>query len=233
MLGNFSFGDYFKEEAIAYAWELLTKVYALARRAPRHHGLRGRRRRPGRRRGARDLAQGHGLRRRRGSSALGLPGDNFWQMGETGPCGPCTEIHWFNGDAAGGVPYESFGDEPTPDGLGWTEIWNLVFMQFERSLDPSGEATLAALPKPCVDTGAGLERMASVLQGVTSNYDTDAPARARRRRRATSAASATPARRETTTSRCASSPITRGRRRSSSPRASSRTAPGASTCCVG
>ncbi|HEY6460782.1 MAG TPA: alanine--tRNA ligase, partial [Polyangiaceae bacterium] len=99
--------------------------------------------------------------------------DNFWQMGETGPCGPCTEIHWFNGDASNGVPYAQFGDEPTSGGLGWTEIWNLVFMQFERSIEPSGDAKLDPLPRPCVDTGMGLERIASVLQGVTSNYDTD------------------------------------------------------------
>jgi alanyl-tRNA synthetase len=99
--------------------------------------------------------------------------DNFWQMGETGPCGPCTEIHWYNGDATDGVPYGSFGDEPTSDGLGWTEIWNLVFMQFERSIDASGTARLEPLPKPCVDTGMGLERISSVLQGVTSNYETD------------------------------------------------------------
>ncbi|MBV9948354.1 MAG: alanine--tRNA ligase, partial [Myxococcales bacterium] len=99
--------------------------------------------------------------------------DNFWQMGETGPCGPCTEIHWFNGDASSGVPYGSFGDEPTSDGLGWTELWNLVFMQFDRTVGASGEPSLAPLPKPCVDTGAGLERVSSVLQGVTSNYETD------------------------------------------------------------
>src|SRR6185437_16477137 len=102
----------------------------------------------------------------------GMPGDNFWQMGETGPCGPCTEIHWWNGSADGGVPYAKFGEEPTPDGVGWTELWNLVFMQFERSIE-GGNATLAPLPKPCVDTGAGLERMASALQGKTSNYETD------------------------------------------------------------
>jgi alanyl-tRNA synthetase len=98
--------------------------------------------------------------------------DNFWQMGETGPCGPCTEVHWFNGDLSKGVPYGTFGEEPTPDGMGWMELWNLVFMQFERSVD-QGEAKLAPLPKPCVDTGAGLERVSSVLQGVTSNYETD------------------------------------------------------------
>jgi alanyl-tRNA synthetase len=171
MLGNFSFGDYFKEEAIAYAWDLLTKVYALdpARMMITVFG------------GDQGIAPDDearsiwrhvtGLDDRR-IVGLGMK-DNFWQMGETGPCGPCTEIHWFNGDVTGGVPYGSLGDEPSPDGLGWTELWNLVFMQFERSISTSGEVTLTPLPKPCVDTGAGLERLSSVLQGVTSNYDTD------------------------------------------------------------
>ena len=105
---------------------------------------------------------------------LGHPGDNFWQMGETGPCGPCTEIHWFNGDATerSALRHVRRRSRP-PDGLGWMEIWNLVFMQFERSLDSAGTARLASLPKPCVDTGAGLERVSSILQGVTSNYETD------------------------------------------------------------
>ncbi|HTB73733.1 MAG TPA: alanine--tRNA ligase [Polyangiaceae bacterium] len=174
MLGNFSFGDYFKEEAIAYAWELLTKVYGLSEERLLITVFGGAPGVP-----ADDEARAiwrkvTGFPDSRILGIPGLPGDNFWQMGETGPCGPCTEIHWFNGDASGGVPYDRFGDEPTPDGLGWTELWNLVFMQFERSIAPSGEATLALLPKPCVDTGAGLERMASVLQGVTSNYETDA-----------------------------------------------------------
>jgi alanyl-tRNA synthetase len=173
MLGNFSFGDYFKEEAIAYAWELLTKVYGLSEERLLITVFGGA---PGV--AADDEARAiwrkvTGFSDERILGIPGLPGDNFWQMGETGPCGPCTEIHWFNGDATDGVPYGRFGDEPTPDGLGWTELWNLVFMQFERTVDASGEATLTLLPKPCVDTGAGLERMASVLQGVTSNYDTD------------------------------------------------------------
>jgi alanyl-tRNA synthetase len=172
MLGNFSFGDYFKEEAIAYAWELLTREYALDPSRMMisvfggEHGV-----------AADDEARaiwrkvtGLGDDRIVG---LGMK-DNFWQMGDTGPCGPCTEIHWFNGDLVNGaVPYGSFGDEPSADGRGWTEIWNLVFMQFERSLAANGEAALAPLPKPCVDTGMGLERISSVLQGVTSNYDTD------------------------------------------------------------
>jgi len=173
MLGNFSFGDYFKEEAIAFAWQLLTRVYGLPvdRLLITIFG------------GAEDVPadeEARALWRKvtgfsddRIVGIPGAPGDNFWQMGETGPCGPCTEIHWYNGDAPNGVPYGSFGQEPSPDGLGWMEIWNVVFMQFERSIDPSGEAKLAPLPKPCVDTGAGLERVASVIQGVTSNYETD------------------------------------------------------------
>src|SRR5262249_48949373 len=96
----------------------------------------------------------------------GAPGDNFWQMGDTGPCGPCTEVYFYNGD---NVDLSTFGQEPDDQGRGWTEIWNLVFMQFDR--DANG--VLSKLPAPCVDTGAGLERMASVLQGKRSNYDTD------------------------------------------------------------
>jgi alanyl-tRNA synthetase len=172
MLGNFSFGDYFKEEAIAFAWRLLTEEFGLDARRMVITVFGGEGGVP-----ADDEARtiwrkvtGFGDDR-----IIGLgSNDNFWQMGETGPCGPCTEIHWFNGDAPGGaVPYGTFGEEPTPGGLGWMEIWNVVFMQFERSLDASGAAHLAPLPRPCVDTGAGLERVASVLQGVTSNYDTD------------------------------------------------------------
>jgi alanyl-tRNA synthetase len=177
MLGNFSFGDYFKEEAIAYAWELLTRVYALDEKRMIITVFGGADGIP-----ADDEARAiwrkvTGFGDDRIIAIPGAPGDNFWQMGETGPCGPCTEIHWFNGNvdgSGGGVPYGSFGAEPTPDGLGWMEIWNLVFMQFERSLDEgSGRARLQPLPRPCVDTGAGLERVASVLQGVTTNYDTD------------------------------------------------------------
>ncbi len=171
MLGNFSFGDYFKEEAIAYAWELLTGVLGLdpSRMMITVFG------------GAEGIAADHEARAIWGKVTgfgderivgMGMT-DNFWQMGETGPCGPCTEVHWFNGDAPDGVPYGTFGEEPTPDGRGWMEIWNLVFMQFDRSIDANGNATMAPLPKPCVDTGAGLERVSSVLQGATSNYETD------------------------------------------------------------
>ena len=91
--------------------------------------------------------------------------DNFWQMGDTGPCGPCTEIFYDHGpNVAGGPP-----GSPDADGDRWVEIWNLVFMQFDRSAD----GKLTPLPKPSVDTGAGLERISAVLQGVTNNYDID------------------------------------------------------------
>jgi alanyl-tRNA synthetase len=174
MLGNFSFSDYFKEEAIVYAWELLTKEYALdpARMMITVFGGE---------QGVSADEEARAIWRKVTGFAderivgLGMK-DNFWQMGETGPCGPCTEIHWFNGDASRGAPYGSLGDEPTPDGLGWTELWNLVFMQFERTMggeNGTSVARLTPLPKPCVDTGMGLERISSVLQGVTSNYDTD------------------------------------------------------------
>ncbi len=173
MLGNFSFGDYFKEEAISWAWELLTKVYDLDPDRMMVTVFGGAPGVP-----ADDEARAiwrkvTGLSDARVVGIEGVPGDNFWQMGETGPCGPCTEIHWYNGDTSRGVPYAAFGQEPTQGGLGWMEIWNVVFTQFERSVDSSGEFRLAPLPKPCVDTGAGLERLSSVLQGVTSNYDTD------------------------------------------------------------
>ena len=168
MLGNFSFGDYFKEEAIAYAWELLTKVFALPqeRMVITVFGGEGSL-------GPDDEARAL-WRSVTGFSdekiiGLGMK-DNFWQMGDTGPCGPCTEIHFWNGEGAADL--SRFLEEPTPDGKGWMEIWNLVFMQFERSI-ADGEAKLEKLPKPCVDTGAGLERVTSVLQGKTSNYDTD------------------------------------------------------------
>ncbi|MGO9713197.1 MAG: alanine--tRNA ligase, partial [Polyangiaceae bacterium] len=168
MLGNFSFGDYFKEDAIAFAWELLTKVYAMPqeRMVITVFGGEGSL-------GADDEARAI-WRKVTGFPdekiiGLGMK-DNFWQMGDTGPCGPCTEIHFWNGE--GDIDLAKFNEEPTPDGKGWMEIWNLVFMQFERSI-VNGEAKLEKLPKPCVDTGAGLERVTSVLQGKTSNYDTD------------------------------------------------------------
>jgi alanyl-tRNA synthetase len=165
MLGNFSFGDYFKQDAIAWAWELLIKGYGIdANRLvvtvyggdPALAGV-----------AADDEARaiwkkvtGFGDDR-----IIGLgKKDNFWQMGETGPMGPCTEIHY---------NFEAAGKWPTPDPAswqGWLEIWNLVFMQFERR-EVGGP--LHPLPAPSVDTGAGLERVTSVVQGVRSNYETD------------------------------------------------------------
>jgi alanyl-tRNA synthetase len=165
MLGNFSFGDYFKEDAIAFAWELLTKVYGIDSSKMVVTVFGGDPSLPGI--SADDEARtiwkrvtGFGDDRVIGLGAK----DNFWQMGDTGPMGPCTEIH-FNFDAN--------GKWPTPDPAtwkGWLEIWNLVFMQFERRT-AGGE--LFKLPAPSVDTGAGLERVTSVVQGVRSNYDTD------------------------------------------------------------
>ena len=171
MLGNFSFGDYFKDDAIPFAWELVTKewgvpsdklvvtVFGGAEGIPADDEARA----------IWKKVTGFGDERIIGIP--GVPGDNFWQMGETGPCGPCTELHFFTGDGA--VDVGAFGEEPTPDGKGWMEIWNLVFMQFERSEKEGGRYELAPLPKPCVDTGAGLERVTSVLQGKTTNYETD------------------------------------------------------------
>ncbi|RJG09541.1 alanine--tRNA ligase, partial [Massilia cavernae] len=164
MLGNFSFGDYFKRDAIQYAWELLTKVYMLPADkltvtvymeddeafeiwekeigVPRERIIR--------------IGDNKGAR---------YASDNFWQMADTGPCGPCTEIFYDHGaDIAGGPP-----GSPDEDGDRFIEIWNLVFMQFNR--DEAG--VMHKLPKPCVDTGMGMERLAAVLQHVHSNYEID------------------------------------------------------------
>jgi alanyl-tRNA synthetase len=171
MLGNFSFGDYFKDDAIPFAWELITKEWQIPKERLVITVFGGAEGIP-----ADDEARAiwkkvTGFGDDRIIGIPGVPGDNFWQMGETGPCGPCTELHFFTGD---GEPTPgTFGEEPTPDGKGWMEIWNLVFMQFNRSEAASGGYELAPLPKPCVDTGAGLERVTSVLQGKTTNYDTD------------------------------------------------------------
>ena len=169
MLGNFSFGDYFKEEAIASAWELLTKVYGLPeeRMCITVFGGQGALAADDEARAIWKRVTGFGDEKIIG---LGMK-DNFWQMGETGPCGPCTEIHFWNGEGAANL--EVFDEEPTPDGRGWMEIWNNVFMQFENVRKESGELDLIALPAPSVDTGMGLERISSVLQGTTSNYETD------------------------------------------------------------
>ncbi|NVE00377.1 alanine--tRNA ligase [Massilia sp. BJB1822] len=164
MLGNFSFGDYFKRDAIQYAWELLTKVYLLPAEkltvtvymeddeaydiwaneigVPKERIIR--------------IGDNKGAR---------YASDNFWQMADTGPCGPCTEIFYDHGaDIWGGPP-----GSDQEDGDRFIEIWNLVFMQFNR--DEQGNMT--KLPKPCVDTGMGMERLAAVLQHVHSNYEID------------------------------------------------------------
>lgn len=166
MLGNFSFGDYFKHDAIQFAWELLTseKWFALPKERlwvtvyesddeayeiwekevgiPRERIIR--------------IGDNKGVP---------YASDNFWQMGDTGPCGPCTEIFYDHGDHIWGGPPGS----PEEDGDRYIEIWNIVFMQFNRQAD----GTMEPLPKPSVDTGMGLERIAAVLQHVNSNYDID------------------------------------------------------------
>ncbi len=171
MLGNFSFGDYFKAEAIPFAWELITKEWGIDTNRLVVTVFGGADGVPADDEAREIWRKVTGFGDDRIIGIPGVPGDNFWQMGETGPCGPCTELHYFTGD--GEPTPHTFGQEPTPDGKGWMEIWNLVFMQFERSEVEPGKYLLSPLPKPCVDTGAGLERVASVLQGKTSNYDTD------------------------------------------------------------
>src|SRR5262245_11546003 len=165
MLGNFSFGDYFKEEAIESAWELLTRIYEIPPERLIVTVFKGENDFP-----ADDEAAaiwrkitGFGDDRvlRLGSA------DNFWSMGDTGPCGPCSEIHYFHGPDP---DIGRFGEEPRSDGSGWTEIWNLVFMQYDRA---EKGALVTPLPAPSIDTGMGLERVSCVLEGVTSNYDTD------------------------------------------------------------
>jgi alanyl-tRNA synthetase len=168
MLGNFSFGDYFKPEAIEFAWEFLTKDLELPKDRMVVTYFKGEGGVPEDSE-ARELWKkltGWGDDRVVGLGAA----DNFWQMGDTGPCGPCSEIYLYNGPT---VDYSAFGQEQTAEGIGWMEIWNLVFMQFERSLDANGESKLSSLPAPSIDTGAGLERLSSVVGGKFSNYDTD------------------------------------------------------------
>ena len=165
MLGNFSFGDYFKEEAIVSAWELLTKVYGVPQDRLVVTVFKGEGGFPADEEAAELWRKVTGFPEER-ILRLGMA-DNFWSMGDTGPCGPCSEIHYFHGadpDVA------RFGEEPRLDGSGWTEIWNLVFMQYDRA---EKDAPVTPLPAPSIDTGMGLERIACVLQGVASNYDTD------------------------------------------------------------
>src|ERR1700752_4796095 len=166
MLGNFSFGDYFKKDAIAYAWELITspawfgipqdKLYVTI-----FKGEAG----VDRDAEAYDLWAAQGVPKER-IYEMGLK-DNFWQMGDTGPCGPCSEIHYDMGPAASDQGHADCAF--TCDCGRFVEIWNLVFMQYDR--DASGKLT--PLPRPSIDTGMGLERIAAGKQGVLSNYDTD------------------------------------------------------------
>src|SRR5262249_27560535 len=163
MLGNWSFGDYFKKEAIAWAWELLTKVWGLDKsrlhatvfEGDRDLGLAPDDEAAELWRTVTDIDPTHVHR--------GSKKDNFWEMGDTGPCGPCTEIHIDRTPDSSGGPLVNKG---TPDVI---EIWNLVFIQFNRNPDKS----LTPLPAKHVDTGMGFERIVAVLQGKSSNYDTD------------------------------------------------------------
>lgn len=169
MLGNFSFGDYFKEDAIRFAWDFLVNELKLEENRLWFSVFEGDAEVPADDE-ARQLWEKAGAKPER---ILGFGRkDNFWQMGDTGPCGPCSEIHYYMGDQ----PDNAEKNHPKwVNGEGDTtmEIWNLVFMQFERSEDGNGGFKLTPLPAPSVDTGAGLERMAAVLQGVSTNYDTD------------------------------------------------------------
>jgi alanyl-tRNA synthetase len=160
MLGNFSFGDYFKAEAIEFAWDLITKDYGLPKDKLYVTVFR-----------EDDDAE------QLWQKVAGVPKsrifrldekDNFWQMGETGPCGPCSEIHY---DLGADASEPGHAGEPFPSDAGgrFVEIWNLVFMQYDR--DAAGKLT--PLPRPSIDTGMGLERIAAILQGKISNYDCD------------------------------------------------------------
>ncbi|HZN09836.1 MAG TPA: alanine--tRNA ligase, partial [Pyrinomonadaceae bacterium] len=168
MLGNFSFGDYFKEGAIEFAWELLVDVLKLDPKRLWFTVYEGDAEVPPDE-DAERLWEKAGAPRDR-ILRFGRT-DNFWQMGETGPCGPCSEIHYYMGPS----PDDPENSAANVNGPGDTimEIWNLVFMQFDRSEIEPGKYKLDPLPAPSVDTGAGLERLAVVLQGVKSNYDTD------------------------------------------------------------
>jgi alanyl-tRNA synthetase len=162
MLGNFSFGDYFKEEAIKFAWELMTKVYGLEVERLWFTVFEGDDKVPADEEAAKLWVKA-GARPDR-VLRFGRK-DNFWQMGDTGPCGPCSEIHYFRGEEMS----QNVAALVNGEGDDTMEIWNLVFMQYNR--DESG--VLESLPAPSVDTGAGLERLASVLQKTATNYDID------------------------------------------------------------
>jgi alanyl-tRNA synthetase len=168
MLGNFSFGDYFKEDAVKFAWDLLVNEYKLdpARMWFTVYG------------GDEEVSADEDAERF--WEQVGAPRerilrfgrkDNFWQMGETGPCGPCSEIHYYMGPDPSDA--ENCAAKVNGPGDTITELWNLVFMQFDRSEVSPGKYVLTPLPAPSVDTGMGLERLAVVLQGVKSNYETD------------------------------------------------------------
>ncbi len=201
MLGNFSFGDYFKADAIDFAWDLITKDYGLPKDKLYVTVFREDDE-------AEELWQ----------KVAGVPKsrifrldekDNFWQMGETGPCGPCSEIHYDLGPGGRRARPRARAVPAATRGGRFVEIWNLVFMQYDR--DVSGKLT--PLPRPSIDTGMGLERVAAVLQGKLSNYDTDLicpiiehAARAVRRDATATTRASTPC--------CASPPTTRAPPRS-------------------
>ena len=169
MLGNFSFGDYFKEGAIEFAWDLLVNEWKLDPARLWFSVFEG------------DDEVGPDEDAEKFWEQVGAPKerilrfgrkDNFWQMGETGPCGPCSEVHYYIGEDPHD-PAKNRAELVNGPGDDIMEIWNLVFMQFQRSESEPGKYKLDPLPAPSVDTGAGLERLAVVLQGVKSNYDTD------------------------------------------------------------
>jgi alanyl-tRNA synthetase len=172
MLGNFSFGDYFKKDGIAFAWELISSPqwFSIPKDKLYVTVFGGAEVAPGSKLGVDEEAQRFWLGQQVPVERIfAIPGlkDNFWAMGDTGPCGPCSEIHYDMGPDAS---EEGHTECKFPCDCGrYVELWNLVFMQFNR--DTSG--TLTPLPRPCVDTGMGLERLAAVLQGVISNYETD------------------------------------------------------------
>jgi alanyl-tRNA synthetase len=157
MLGNFSFGDYFKEEAIFYAWTFLSKELKIPAEkllVTVYHS------------DDEAAALWKKIAGFKDDKIISIAtDDNFWSMGDTGPCGPCSEIFFDHGDKIFGGPPGS----KDQDGDRFIEIWNLVFMQFEKKTDKS----MTSLPKPSIDTGMGLERLTSVMQGVHDNYETD------------------------------------------------------------